>query len=297
MEDDNIQAVEQEESDSFMEGWDDEGGSAEADGAPEVVQEPAGAGPDEPQEGGGEEPEGEGREQEEPAQEAPSAAPQEQPRTWTLTHQGQALTVNERDMALLAQRGLDSVQALREYEESRPVVEMLRSFAQQAGMSLSEYAAVMRTQAKQAGGMSLEDAKRAVELEDREAAIARQEAGERQRAEAQRQELARRQAAQVRMESDLAEFRQTFPEAAADPASIPKEVWAAVQGGASLVGAYARYANAQAQAEQAAAEEAAKQQEAVRKQNAANAARAVGSLKSAGGEGPKDPFLEGWDED
>ena len=92
MEDDNIQAVEQEESDSFMEGWDDEGGSAEADGAPEVVQEPAGAGPDEPQEGGGEEPEGEGREQEEPAQEAPSAAPQEQPRTWTLTHQGQALT-------------------------------------------------------------------------------------------------------------------------------------------------------------------------------------------------------------
>ena len=98
MEDDNIQAVEREESDSFMEGWDDEGGSAEADGAPEVVQEPAGTGPDEPQEGGGEEPEGEGQEQEEPAQEAP-AAPQEQPKTWTLTHQGQVLTVNERDMA------------------------------------------------------------------------------------------------------------------------------------------------------------------------------------------------------
>ena len=84
-----------------------------------------------------------------------------------------------------------------------------------------------------------------------------------------------------------------FPEAAADPASIPKEVWAEVRGGRSLVGAYAKYHEAQVRADV----EAEEQRAAAQRQNAENAARSAGSMRSAGADAAsKDPFLEGWNE-
>ena len=94
----------------------------------------------------------------------------------------------------------------------------------------------------------------------------------------------------------MREFIAVFPDAARE--EIPPEVWQGVQQGLSLTASYARYANAKAAEQAQADEEARKQAEEIRKQNAANAARSAGSLRSAGNNhAPKDPFLEGWEDD
>lgn len=215
------------------------------------------------------------------------------PRTWTLNHLGQAVTASEADMVTLAQKGLDYDRIRGEYDEAKPVMAMFREYAGKAGMDLKGYLAHIRAQAKQAEGMSEQEARRAVELEDREAVVAAREEIRRSQEMADRQELARRQAADARMQADLREFREVFPDAAADPASIPKEVWAEVRGGRSLVGAYARYHEAKVRADA----DAAAQKAAAQRQNAENAARSAGSMRSAGAEAAsRDPFLEGWNE-
>lgn len=215
------------------------------------------------------------------------------PKTWTVAYMGQTVTVSETDVPGLAQRALDYDRVRSAYEEARPVMDLFRGFAQRAGVSVQEYIARIRTQAKQVEGLNEADARRAVEMEDREARVSIQEAQERQRQEDfQRVQAAQRQRHE-RVQADVQEFISVFPDAARDFNSIPKEVWDAVNGGMSLVAAYARYNSAQAQA----AEEEQRRQEAVRQQNAQNAAASAGSMKSAGSNhGPKDPFLEGWDE-
>lgn len=219
------------------------------------------------------------------------------PKTWTLDYMGQAVTVSEADVPGLAQRALDYDRVRSAYEEARPVMDLFRGFAQRAGVPVQEYIARIRTQAKQAEGLNEADARRTVEMEDREARVSIQEAQERARQEAIRrsQDVQRRR--QERVNADVQEFISVFPGAARDFNSIPKEVWDAVDGGMSLVAAYARYNSAQAQANVQAAAEEQRRQEAVRQQNAQNAAASTGSMKSAGSNhGPKDPFLEGWDE-
>lgn len=83
---------------------------------------------------------------------------------------------------------------------------------------------------------------------------------------------------EVRKQADLRSFRQNFPEAARDPWSIPKEVWAMARSAGSLTAAYGAWSQAL-------------------RRNADNAVRSAGSMRSAGtGNGPVDPFLEGWNE-
>lgn len=219
------------------------------------------------------------------------------PRTWTLDYMGQAVTVSEADVPGLAQRALDYDRVRSAYEEARPVMDLFRSFARQAGVPVQEYIARLRTQAKQVEGLDEAAARRAVEMEDREARVSIQEAQER----ARREDLQRVQAAQQRrherVQADVQEFISVFPDAARNFGSIPKEVWDAVNGGMSLVAAYAQYNNANAEANARAAAEEQQRRDAVEQQNSRNAAASTGSMKSAGSNhGPKDPFLEGWDD-
>lgn len=89
--------------------------------------------------------------------------------------------------------------------------------------------------------------------------------------------------ADVRRQADLRAFTAQFPDAARDPWSIPGAVWAEVRAGRSLTEAYAGYRAAQAR------------RAAVLRQNEENAARAVGSMRSAGADdGARDPFLQGF---
>ena len=140
--------------------------------------------------------------------------------------------------------------------------------------------------------MSEADAKRAVELEDREAAVLSFEAQQR----ASDQE---KSSTQARVKADLAEFSKAFPDiyqqARSNPKAIPDEVWKAVNGGEmTLTAAYSRYAvqQANARAQEAQASAAAAQL------GAKNAARSTGSMQGAGNStAHKDEFLREFEAD
>lgn len=287
--------VEQEQtSDSFLEGWNDEEPAvSEPENQPEA-QTAENSGEEPPAEAQpAAEPEGQQTGTEEAGGE-PAAEQQERadvPKTWTLNHLGESRQVGEADMVVLAQKGMDYDRIRGKWDEAKPVMELFGGFARQAGMSVADYVSFIRTQAKQQGGMSETEAKRAVELEDREAAVAAKEAAEADRQAAQARANAAANDAETRRRADISEFQKTFPDVARDPKSIPPEVWAEVNRGVSLVAAYSKYAIAQAQTAQKTAERKA---EAVT-QNQKNAVRSTGSMRTAGdGTKSKDPFLEGF---
>ena len=295
MEDESIQTT--EEQDSFLDGWEsdspdvDSAPDVEADTSPEDTQEPAA----DEQEPASDEAEDVPGEETLPEPDAPQK-PQETPRTWTLNRQGQPVIVGEQDLAALAQRGLDYDRLQAELNESKPFLELFRGFAADANMTPQEYLSELRARALQARGMTPEEARRAVELEDREAVVKQREAAEQSRQAQIRQAQEQQRQLEARRNAEVREFIAVFPDAARE--EIPPEVWQGVQQGLSLTASYARYANAKAAEQAQADEEARKQAEEIRKQNAANAARSTGSLRSAGNNhGLKDPFLEGWDED
>lgn len=276
--------VEQEQtSDSFVEGWgENEPAVSEPENQPEAQTAETGV---------EETPVEETAETTEEANEAPTEQQPEAdvPKSWTLNHLGESRQVGEADMVVLAQKGLDYDRIRGKWDEAKPVMELFGGFAKQAGMSVADYVSYIRTQAKQQGGMSEAEAKRAVELEDREAAVAAKEAAEAERLAAQERRSTAANDAESRRRADILEFQKTFPDVAKDPKSIPPAVWAEVNKGSSLVAAYSRYAIAQAQTAQKTAERKA---EAVT-QNQKNANRSTGSMKTAGdGSKGRDAFAE-----
>ena len=289
MEETTNTAVEQEQtSDSFMEGWDDEPAADAAD-QPEEVAETEEKPEEAPADTTNETAPAAGAEISGQAQ--PEKPKEDAPKVWTLRHMDEVKQVGEADMVILAQKGMDYDRIREKYEESKPVMELFGGFAKQAGMSVQDYVARIRFQAKQAQGLSEAEAKRSIDLEDREAAVSAKEAEEAQRQQAAAQALQAQNTADARRRADVAEFQKTFPDAAKDPKSIPAEVWADVRNGSTLVAAYAKYTVAQAKAAQQAAEQRAESTA----QNQKNAVRSTGSMKSAGENlNSKDPFLEGW---
>lgn len=236
---------------------------------------------------------GQGEGQPEGGQQLPSPPP----KTWTLNHMGQAVTISEGDVPALAEKALDYDRVRAAYDEAQPVMDLFRGFARQANLSVPEYVTRLRMQAKQLEGLDEADARRAVEMEDREARVSIQEDRENQRQEQARQFLETQRRRQERVQADIQEFISVFPDAAREFQKIPQGVWNAVNGGMSLVAAYARYNQTQSNEQAQAAEEEQRRREAVQQQNQKNAAASAGSMKSAGNNhGPKDPFLEGWDE-
>lgn len=222
---------------------------------------------------------------------APEEPVQQTPRVWNLRYMDDVRQVGESDMVALAQKGLDYDRIRTRYDESKPVMELFGSFAQQAGMTIPEYVAHIRTQAKQAQGLSEPEARREVALEDREAVVAAAEAQRQALANAQQSEAAARQREDARRMADIQRFQEKFPDVARDPKSIPQEVWEKVRSGVSLVESYQDYLLAQAETARAEAE----QRAAASAQNQTNAVRTTGSMRSAGENLPsRDPFLEGW---
>ena len=213
------------------------------------------------------------------------------PQEWIVKHMDQQRTLTAKDITPeLLQKGLDYDRVRSKYDESKPVMEVFTNLAQQAGMSVSDFVKTVRAEQKKAQGMSDADARRAVELEDREAAVAAVEA-ERQQAA---QERAQRDA---NVQAGIDEFARAFPDvyqkARGNPKeAIPPEVWDDVNKGLSLTAAYSRYVvkNAEAQVK------AVQQRADTDTKNAVNAARSTGSQKSAGNDAKnKDAFLEGFD--
>ena len=294
-----------ETTDGFLDGWGEQDSESTADTqsettpAQEQVQTDSDSQQETPAEGQGEagsqtQPETTGGDAggENAQQQAETQPKADAPKMWTLRHMDEVRQVGEADMVVLAQKGLDYDRIRGKYDESKPVMELFGSFARQAGMSIPDYVSFIRTQAKQASGMSEAEARRTVELEDREAAVSAKEAVEAQRQNGANQAAQARAAAEARKNADIAEFQRLFPDAAKDPKAIPQEVWAAVRSGMSLVSAYSKYAVDQANA----ARQAAEQKAAASALNQQNASRSTGSMQSAGEpRASKDPFMEGWD--
>ena len=276
-----------QETDGFLEGW-------EEDALPLDQEEPA----DQPEPAEADQAAEQQTAQTEHASaeqpvNQPEAVQPASPVSWEITYMGQKETVTaEQITPELLQKARDYDRVRGAYDETRPMMDLFSTFANKAGMNTKDYIAHLRAQAKQSEGLSEAEARRSVELEDREAAIAAREDAEAQRRNAAEQIDAAQKSAEARREADIAEFKQTFPDAAKDPKTIPPQVWAEVRNGSTLVAAYGKYALAQERAARLAAEGKA----AVATKNQDNAARSTGSMKSAGGEiQSRDPFLEGWD--
>lgn len=276
----------QDQDDAFMDGWDEEeptGGTADQPEAEDDGDEPSAEASDTKEDKGGEagerENDGDQTDEEQP--------PKEQ--TWEVNHLGQRKTLRAEDITPeLLQKGMDYDRVREQYDNSKPIMSMVSELARQAGVSVEDYVRMVRTEAKKSEGMDEDAAKRAVELEDREAAVSAKEAEE-ARTEAARQD------SEAAIQRNLEEFSKAFPEvyakARTDASAIPDSVWADVSEGLSLTAAYAKYAVAEAAKAVQTAEHKAQAEE----QNQKNTQRTTGSLSSAGSDAKsKDPFLEGW---
>ena len=214
-------------------------------------------------------------------------------KTWTLRHMDEIKNVGEAEMVTLAQKGMDYDRIRAKYDESKPAMEILSIFAKQKGVSVADYVSFLRTEAKKADGLSEAEARRSIELEDREAAVTAREAEQAAERQAAEQANAAANAAAQRRKADIDEFAREYPDVARNPDAIPKEVWDAVAAGSSLTVAYAKYTAKQAREEAERTRSAAQ----AAQQNIKNAARSTGSMQSAGqNAGGRDPFLEGWGE-
>lgn len=291
-----------DQQDAFLDGWGDEqtaqdapetSETAEGEDAAEEVTETASEteGAQSAPNGGAAETAAEaGAEAQTETTEQKADAPE---KTWTLRHMDETKNVGEAEMVTLAQKGMDYDRIRAKYDESKPAMEILSIFAKQKGVSVADYVSFLRTEAKKADGLSEAEARRSIELEDREAAVTAREAEQAAERQAAEQANAAANAAAQRRKADIDEFAREYPDVARNPDAIPKEVWDAVAAGSSLTVAYAKYTAKQAREEAERTRSAAQ----AAQQNVKNAARSTGSMQSAGqNAGGRDPFLEGWGE-
>ena len=291
-----------DQQDAFLDGWGDEqtaqdapetSDTAEGEDTTEEVTETASEteGAQSAPDGGAAETAAEaGAEAQTETTEQKADAPE---KTWTLRHMDETKNVGEAEMVTLAQKGMDYDRIRAKYDESKPAMEILSIFAKQKGVSVADYVSFLRTEAKKADGLSEAEARRSIELEDREAAVTAREAEQAAERQAAEQANAAANAAAQRRKADIDEFAREYPDVARNPDAIPKEVWDAVAAGSSLTVAYAKYTAKQAREEAERTRSAAQ----AAQQNIKNAARSTGSMQSAGqNAGGRDPFLEGWGE-
>lgn len=291
-----------DQQDAFLDGWGDEqtaqdapetSETAEGEDTAEEETEPASEteGAQSAPDGGAAETAAEaGAEAQTETTEQKADAPE---KTWTLRHMDEIKNVGEAEMVTLAQKGMDYDRIRAKYDESKPAMEILSIFAKQKGVSVADYVSFLRTEAKKADGLSEAEARRSIELEDREAAVTAREAEQAAERQAAEQANAAASAAAQRRKADIDEFAREYPDVARNPDAIPKEVWDAVAAGSSLTVAYAKYTAKQAREEAERTRSAAQ----AAQQNIKNAARSTGSMQSAGqNAGGRDPFLEGWGE-
>lgn len=291
-----------DQQDAFLDGWGDEqtaqdapetSETAEGEDTAEEETEPASEteGAQSAPDGGAAETAAEaGAEVQTETTEQKADAPE---KTWTLRHMDETKNVGEAEMVTLAQKGMDYDRIRAKYDESKPAMEILSIFAKQKGVSVADYVSFLRTEAKKADGLSEAEARRSIELEDREAAVTAREAEQAAERQAAEQANAAANAAAQRRKADIDEFAREYPDVARNPDAIPKEVWDAVAAGSSLTVAYAKYTAKQAREEAERTRRAAQ----AAQQNVKNAARSTGSMQSAGqNAGGRDPFLEGWGE-
>lgn len=285
-----------DQQDAFLDGWDDSETEIAADQPGQDADDEAETDGEHPEEDAADTDTDEGETETTAEQQAADGSQQnaedgEKPEpAWVIKHNGTELTVKAGDITPeLLQKGVDYDRIRSKYDEAKPVMEMFSGLAKASGMSVQDYIRTVRSAVKKAEGLNDEEARRAIDLEDREAAVSAKEA-EQQENEA----AASEQSAHI--DSAIREFASAFPDvykqAELDPKTIPDSVWADVRSGMSLTAAYARYAVESANSAAKAAQDKAD----ATVLNQKNSARSAGSMQSAGNDSKqKDAFLIGWD--
>lgn len=206
---------------------------------------------------------------------------QEQP--LVVTYMNQQRTLSREEAVQFAQKGMDYDRIRERWDDAKDTIAFIDEQARAAGMDRKAFIDYLRIETKKSQGVSEEEARRTVELENREAVVHEQEAAEQRRIADQQAQQRAAEAAQERRNADFKRFAQKFPDV--DPKTIGPDVWKRVGEGESLTEIWLEKENNRLKMEQAAAE-----------QNAKNAGRSTGSMASSGGETEKkDPFDEGWD--
>lgn len=214
----------------------------------------------------------------------------DQPEFFTLKNREETRQVSREEVIAMAQKGWDydhireERDQLRQFrQEADPAFQLVKTYAQRNGMDIPQYLDFCRKQELMAQGVNEQTAQAQVALEKQQAALRAQNT-EQEQAQ-QRQEAIQRQAqerAQAR-QRDMDAFLEAFPAVKAE--DIPKEVWACVSNGESLVTAYTMHQNQTLQAQLAA-----------ERQNKENAARSTGSRSTAGQETAHGLIDRAWDE-
>lgn len=285
-----------DQQDAFLDGWDDSETEIAADQPGQDADDEAETDGEHPEEDAADTDTDEGEVETTAEQQAADGSQQnaedgEKPEpAWVIKHNGTELTVKAGDITPeLLQKGVDYDRIRSKYDEAKPVMEMFYGLAKSSGMSVQDYIRTVRSAVKKAEGLNDEEARRAIDLEDREAAVSAKEAEQQENEAADSEQSAH-------IDSAIREFASAFPDvykqAELDPKTIPDSVWADVRRGMSLTAAYARYAVESANSAAKAAQDKAD----ATVLNQKNSARSAGSMQSAGNDSKqKDAFLIGWD--
>lgn len=214
----------------------------------------------------------------------------DQPELFTIKNRDETRQVTREQLVAMAQKGwdYDTVRAerdqLRQYrQDADPALELVKSYAQRNGMSVSDYLDFCRKQELIATGLTEQDAATKLSMEKEQAELARQRAEIQAFRNQQNSVLQRAQQAQQARQRDIEAFYRAYPKV--DPKSIPQEVWAAVRGGDTLTNAYTMYENRRLQTELEA-----------ERQNKANRAKSPGSLGGESADDNASLISKFWDE-
>lgn len=214
----------------------------------------------------------------------------DQPLTFTLKHLDEVKTVDKDEIVKLAQQGLDYERIrterdqLRDYrKDADPALTLVKAYAEKNGMNITEYVDFCRKQELIATGIDEKNADAQISVEKQQAQLKSEQdekAAAAVQANKQREELEKQ--AESR-KTEMNRFLQKFP--AVKPDDIPKEVWAEVAKGDSLVVAYTEHRNKQLETELAA-----------ERQNKANAQKSTGSLSTSGKSEKMDDIDRWWND-
>lgn len=283
----------------FMDAFDDSADYQTGEAEETAVEENAAEGTEEVAESETEGAEdGQDAEQETPGegeQPGPEEKPQPQNDTFTLKVNKEEKTYSREEVISLAQKGADYDRVKEQLERSRQTTadlqirlddqnEALSELAKEAGMDVPALLDNLRIATLKKQGLSEDAAKeRLLRLKaERENARLKEEKPAEQESAAE--------TSQQRAKRDLEEFRRVYPDVQLTDELIGR-LTPDVQGGASLLGAYRKYENAQKDAQIA---ELQRQLEA-EKQNKENRISSPGSQKDTGGKRTKteyDDFME-----
>lgn len=206
--------------------------------------------------------------------------------SFKLKHLGEEKEFSREETIALAQKGMDYDRIKGKLDEAHQQIasnaeaaEFVNALAQEMNLSPAEFMLQARAGSlAKRENISIDEAKRRLELDRREKAIAEKEAAAQTKAQETQAQDARRE----KVRAELAEFAKVYPDVKVD--ALPNEVY---QSAASKqIGLTAAYALYLAQEAKAALE--------AEKQNAQNKALAVGSASTSGKRSAADEFDDAW---